>query len=81
MTMERLRFSHLLANKSVIGVRNKPFFEEIDEFLTEKKDASFLILLKELERNAYLCGSTNHLSSEVVGYLLHNVWNRFRLTL
>ena len=41
MTMERLRFSHLLANKSVIGVRNKPFFEEIDEFLTEKKDASF----------------------------------------
>ena len=41
MTMERVRFSHLLANKSVIWVRHKPFLEEIDEFLTEKKDASF----------------------------------------
>lgn len=41
MTMERLRFSHLLANKSVIWVRHKPFLEENDEFLTDKKDASF----------------------------------------
>ena len=41
MTMERLRFSHLLANKSVIWGRHKPFLEEIDEFLPEKKRASF----------------------------------------